>query len=378
MPKDVKLSTFTSPFLESAHFWTVMVTGVITLPIQIGISRAIWGPFVPGATFGQEFQRRIIRMSHENFSMQQLRWSIPGAMLHDMFLKDPENAKLYEQEKLTIAGRDVVLHSVGDKLVSFKDADIVVIYVHGGGFNIASTSGYLALFKAVSNAALAPNGKLKSVKFIGIDYTLSPGAHFPVARDEIAHVYKEHVIGKLCVNPEKVVMAGDSAGPNIIFSSLFALKKSSPETPLPGSIIALSPWFDTYLPNLSKRPSWIENQVHDVFTYDVLDQAASNYIGPTSDPAALLQNHEVSPVYAKPSDFGSSWPMTQIWYGDKEVFADEAKVVLATLKTAGTEVEEVIGENKVHIYAVHQIDTDPSIAKKMAEWLEKTAAKASL
>ncbi|KAJ3338846.1 hypothetical protein HDU93_008981 [Gonapodya sp. JEL0774] len=324
MISNLRLTTFASPLLESAHFWLVVISGLLTIPVKVAISRAVFGAFLPGATFFQEFVSK---------TLQQLRWSIPEKLIGDGFTKEPGNAVLYAKETLTIGEREVVLHTVGDKSVALKDVErqlttfpskVLVFYVHGGGFNIAHTTGYLPFFKHLYTASVAPHGPLKSIKFVGIDYTLSPEVQFPVARDQIVHVYKEILLGKEGVDPKKIVLA-----------------------------------------NLS----------YDVFTYEVLDLVAKNYVGPSSTPEAILCDPEVSPVYAKPSDFaGGDWPPTQVSYGENEVLADDGKFLAATLRRVGVDVEEVVGKGKVHIYQIHQVE-DKEITSKFVDWFAKVPAR---
>ncbi|MEM7024034.1 MAG: alpha/beta hydrolase [Pseudomonadota bacterium] len=94
----------------------------------------------------------------------------------------------------------------------------VIVYFHGGGFVVGSLNSHDRLMRLLaldSGAAL-----------IGVDYRLAPEHPFPAPLDDcVAAVrwIRAHA-GNLGVDPERVVLAGDSAGANLALASLLDLR----------------------------------------------------------------------------------------------------------------------------------------------------------
>jgi acetyl esterase len=94
----------------------------------------------------------------------------------------------------------------------------VVIYVHGGGFVLGSLDTHDRLMRllALDSAAAV----------IGVDYRLAPEYPFPAPLDDcVAAVHWIRAeAGRLGVDPERIVLAGDSAGANLALASLLDLR----------------------------------------------------------------------------------------------------------------------------------------------------------
>lgn len=84
-----------------------------------------------------------------------------------------------------------------------------VLYLHGGGWVQGDLDTHDGL---CGNLA-----QLASVRVISYDYRLAPEHPFPAAPDDILACYRALVSGttKLAVEPERLVVGGDSAGANL-------------------------------------------------------------------------------------------------------------------------------------------------------------------
>jgi acetyl esterase len=94
----------------------------------------------------------------------------------------------------------------------------LVIYIHGGGFVLCSLDTHdrvMRLLALDSDAAV-----------IGIDYRLAPEHPFPAALDDCVAATRwiRGEAARLGVDPERVVLAGDSAGANLALASLLDLR----------------------------------------------------------------------------------------------------------------------------------------------------------
>jgi acetyl esterase/lipase len=87
----------------------------------------------------------------------------------------------------------------------------VILQFHGGGF-VAMTSftheNYLRTWATEANATI-----------VCVDYSLAPLSPITVAQDECFEIYKQLLAGKILHTPiSKILLAGDSAGGNHMFS----------------------------------------------------------------------------------------------------------------------------------------------------------------
>jgi monoterpene epsilon-lactone hydrolase len=136
---------------------------------------------------------------------------------------------------------EVTVHAVNANGVSSlqvaRDPDTLprLIYLHGGGYVIGSAFGSRPLGGALALAAEA--GVLVP------DYRLAPEHPFPAAIEDAVSVY-EWMLGR-GVEPEQVVLAGDSSGGGLVISTLLTIKQRG--LPQPGGGMAFCPWVDLAL-----------------------------------------------------------------------------------------------------------------------------------
>lgn len=121
-----------------------------------------------------------------------------------------------------------------------------VLYLHGGGYVLGSAFGYQP--HACALAAAAQTGVLVP------DYRLAPEHPFPAAVEDALSAYRWLLEQGL--PPERVTVAGDSAGGGLVMSLLLTLKRE--REPLPGATVLFCPWLDlglrhTTLPEAAER-----------------------------------------------------------------------------------------------------------------------------
>lgn len=94
------------------------------------------------------------------------------------------------------------------QLKSSKPGNLI-IHIHGGGFVAMSSSSHENYLRKWANTLNAP--------IFSIDYSLAPESQFPVALNEIYQAYL-WIIEKSGVKAGKIVLAGDSAGGNLVLA----------------------------------------------------------------------------------------------------------------------------------------------------------------
>jgi len=125
-------------------------------------------------------------------------------------------------------------------LVPPEAEDGVVVFAHGGGYLAGSAFGYRHLAGALALASRRP--------VLLPEYRLAPENPFPAALEDVVRAVVSLVDGGLA--PERIGLAGDSAGGGLAMSVLLTLRDRA--LPLPGCALLLCPWVD--LTGTTQRP----------------------------------------------------------------------------------------------------------------------------
>jgi monoterpene epsilon-lactone hydrolase len=142
-----------------------------------------------------------------------------------------------------------------------------VLYLHGGGYVAGSAFGYQPHAGAL--AAAAQTGVLVP------DYRLAPEHQFPAAVEDALGAYGWML--EQGIAPERIAIAGDSAGGGLTLSLLLTLKRD--RLPLPGGTVILCPWLDLALRTSSSSSA-------PLATEEEARRCAAAYLGahPIDDP----------------------------------------------------------------------------------------------
>jgi acetyl esterase/lipase len=110
------------------------------------------------------------------------------------------------------------------------DADVALLFLHGGGYSVGSAYGYRPLVSALVAAA--------GVGALVPDYRLAPEHPFPAAVEDALAAYR-WLLGQ---RPGGVVVVGDSAGAGLACSLMLSARAQ--ELPLPAAALFLCPGVD--------------------------------------------------------------------------------------------------------------------------------------
>jgi len=209
--------------------------------------------------------------------------------------------------------------------VPTSNPDNIILYLHGGGYISGSFISHQDLAMRISRAAKA--------KVLLIDYRLAPEDPFPAAVEDAVKSYK-WLIENQKINPNKIVIAGDSAGGGLTLVTLIKLRDDNISLPAAG--VCLSPWTDLTLTG----ESYYRNAKADPFLkyYDIAFMAHL-YIG-DNDP----QNPYISPLYADLHGL----PPILIHVGTAEIIEDDSVRFAEKAKKAGTDVKLEIFDDMIH------------------------------
>ncbi len=202
----------------------------------------------------------------------------------------------------------------------------VVLYLHGGGYFFCSPRTHRPI---TFGLARRTGGTV-----LALDYRLAPEHPYPSALDDTIRAV--HWLYAAGISPERLLLAGDSAGGGLAVAALVAMRDAG--RPLPAGAICFSPWVD-----LSCRSASLDtNDRRCAMLFgDSVRRGAQLYLD-GADPYDPL----VSPVYADLSGL----PPLLIHVSDCEVLFDDAVRLAARARDCGVDVELTIWDRLPHVW----------------------------
>lgn len=202
----------------------------------------------------------------------------------------------------------------------------VVLYLHGGGYVIGSPRSHRHLAAAIAGAAGA--------SALLLDYRLAPEHPFPAAVEDATAAYRWLL--DQATAPERIVIAGDSAGGGLTVATLLALREA--RVPLPAGGVCISPWVDLTCSGASYRTMAAADPI---VRRAGVEEMARAYLGATPPRTPLA-----SPLFA---DLRGLPPLL-IHVGSDEVLLDDAVQLAERAKAAGVDATLEIYDRMIHVW----------------------------
>ncbi|KAK0396970.1 hypothetical protein QR680_001927 [Steinernema hermaphroditum] len=132
----------------------------------------------------------------------------------------------------------------------------LIIHCHGGGYVATSSKSHETYLRAWA--------KSLNCTVVSVDYSLAPENPFPRATEEVLYAYAWMVRNpeKVGWTGEKVVMAGDSAGGNLVMSTNLRLIELDVKRMPDGIVPIYTPFLFQYLPSPSRVLSFMDPLLH--------------------------------------------------------------------------------------------------------------------
>lgn len=206
----------------------------------------------------------------------------------------------------------------------------VILYLHGGGFTCGDLDYALGF---ASTLAVKCGSQVFSPA-----YRLAPEHPFPAALEDALEAY-QYLLHKGYASRE-ICLCGESAGGGLCYSLCLLLKEK--QLPLPGGIIAISPWTDltasgaSYQDNLDRDPS---------MSPALLSYYTTCYTDTPGDPL-------VSPLFGKLEDL----PPSLIFVGSDELLLDDAQRMHDALLNSNCKSQLVIAPDRWHVYVLYDLN----------------------
>lgn len=217
-----------------------------------------------------------------------------------------------------------------------------VLYLHGGGF-VAHVPRFYRRWGRELAAQL-------NAEVVIPDYRLAPRHPFPAASDDCVAVYTA-LLAEGC-SPSRLVLMGDSAGGNLVLSTLLRLRDIQQSMPV--CAVAISPATDLTMTSASLQ---FNARRDPMISPTALPKLARLYAQPWE-----LRHHYVSPAYG---DY-SGLPPLAIFVGSTEVIVDDARRVAFAARDAGVDTELHVWPEMPHVFPLFTFLPE---ARTALEWI---------
>lgn len=279
--------------------------------------RAAKGPKLPGWNFAFELCTHVLRTDLQaafKMNVAEARRQLEAAVM-----ESPGSSQVRTDDIQNQTFRGTWF----EPRVGFGDGRL--LYLHGGGYAFYPKAAYSNFIAQIALAA-----KLRT---FALDYRLAPEHKFPAQLEDAFRAYRWLLDN--ANDPQKLVVAGDSAGGNLAIALLLRVRDSG--LPLPSLAVAMSPAteFDRI------RPSILENEEFDWIDVRMLARFAAWFCEPEQ-----LSDPMVSPIY---SDL-RHLPPIYIQAGRREVLFDSIQAFAERARGQGANVTLDVWEDMNHCF----------------------------
>ena len=225
----------------------------------------------------------------------------------------------------------------------------VILYLHGGGY----TCGGLDYAKGFG-ATLAVQCGVRV--FCGA-YRLAPEHRYPAALEDALECYR-YLLSK-GYPASHITLCGESAGGGLCYALCLKLRELG--LPMPGGIIAVSPWTDL---SASGESYETNRDVDPSMTSAVLDFFADSYTDDRKDPL-------VSPLFGELEGM----PPSLIFVGGDEIMRSDSEMMHRRLLEAGCRSKLVVAPERWHGYVLYCLPEDEKDFTRMNRFLNKVMSQ---
>ncbi|WP_245549881.1 alpha/beta hydrolase [Gordonia effusa] len=201
-----------------------------------------------------------------------------------------------------------------------------ILYFHGGGLACCGLNTHRRMVARLSSATGLP--------VYNVEYRQIPEVHVTQTIDDCVESYRRLL--DIGITPERIVLAGDSAGGGLVFSTALALRDRG--LPLPRALVAIAP-FANY--DSTARIAHPNDKLDPVLSADILALPVS--WGVRVDGA-------LDPVWSPINHDFTGLPETLIQVGSTEVLLADAYEVAGRCVDAGVSVRLQVWDRAIHVF----------------------------
>lgn len=220
----------------------------------------------------------------------------------------------------------------GEWLEAENSSATIIIYLHGGAYIAGSPRTHRPLTAELARSTGA--------RVLALDYRQAPEHAWPAWLDDTLVAYQRLL--KNGERPQNIVLAGDSAGGNLVLVTLLRLRELG--LPMPAGGICLSPWTDLACSYQSHR---LNAQHEAMLKPEALRSLGLHHIGERNPKDPLI-----SPAYADLNDL----PPLMVHVGTREILLDDARAIRRNAKRAGIRLHYREWPDMPHVFPLfHRI-----------------------
>lgn len=208
--------------------------------------------------------------------------------------------------------------------------DKVIVYFHGGGFQVGSLASHRELMGELSAASGA--------RVLGVAYRLAPEHRHPAALDDAVTAI-EWLLAKGFAAGD-VALAGDSAGGGLALTAMLALQARG--RPMPAGAFLMSAWTDLGASGASYETRAARDPIHQ---RPMILAMARNYLGGAVD----ANDATVSPLYATPAQLRALPPLL-LQVGDRETVVSDSEDFARKVREAGGHAQCQVWPEMIHVF----------------------------
>ncbi|QIY76060.1 alpha/beta hydrolase [Streptomyces sp. RLB1-33] len=205
--------------------------------------------------------------------------------------------------------------------------DGTILYFHGGSWVFGSP----ATAQHITAALVRRTG----ARAVSLDYRLAPEHPFPAAIDDGVAAYRDLL--EHGVPPERIVLAGDSAGGGLSILTVLASRDAG--LPRPAGVVAFSPGLDA---TRSGESMTTKDGIDPLFTRQSLQRLGAHYLA-GQDPRQPLLSPAVHADLA-------GLPPLLLQAGSNEVLLDDSTRLATRAAAAGVDVILDVTADVPHVF----------------------------
>ncbi len=205
----------------------------------------------------------------------------------------------------------------------------LILYLHGGGFVFGNIDSYDPVCRKIANAS--------GCKVISVEYRLAPEHKFPAAVEDAyeSYLWARKNANVLEIDPEKIVVAGDSAGGNLAAATCLIVKDKG--IPPPKLQVLFYPTIG---------PDFFTESLREYGEGYFLTARQINFFG----NAYLKTTSDVLNPYFSPILYGnhSGLPEAIIITAEHDPLRDQGEMYLSTLYSSGVQATGIRAKGMIH------------------------------
>lgn len=231
-----------------------------------------------------------------------------------------------------------------------------IVYLHGGGWVVGDLDSHDFICAELASTL--------GVLVIAVDYRLAPEHPFPAAFEDCLTVWRALRSGPFRLDPERTLVAGDSAGANL--AAALCLKLRDCAEPVPCAQVLIYPGLggDRRLPSRSECIDAPLLSSSDVDCYHALYLRGTRHPGPYALPLVAANLARLPPAFIAVAQF--------------DPLRDDGVLYAERLNAAGVTALLYYGKGLVHgcLRARGQVDEVDALYETLIGYLaEKTGGK---